>query len=225
MTSASVPASITRWAMASVSSRASGVPTGTSARSRMPATAPAGTPSTRTVRAASTGLSSTSQRPATRTATTARPQAASSHGRRRTAAARAANREREEASPLGDRFAPALGGRRRARGCCGAGSVGSVGWAGSSAGPGRRGGGRRRGRRGRRGQRPRAAASTAPPLPASASRRRISRTHHRHVTGTDRDHQVTGSHEGRARSARPGTTTATSALHPVVDPRRRPARR
>ena len=109
VTSASVPASITRWAMASVSSRASGVPTGTSARSRMAGTALAGTPSTRTVRAASTGLSSTSQMPATRTATTARPQAASSHGRRLTAAARAANREREEASPIGDRFAPASG--------------------------------------------------------------------------------------------------------------------
>ena len=61
-TSASVPLSITRRAMASVSRRARGVPTGTSARRRMSAATVAGTPSTRTVRAARTGLISTSQK-------------------------------------------------------------------------------------------------------------------------------------------------------------------
>src|SRR6476620_4601073 len=81
VTSARVAEAITRRAMARVSTRASGWPSGTFARAVMSATAAAGTPWTRTVRAARTGLNHTSQaRPASR-ATIPRLHAASSHAR------------------------------------------------------------------------------------------------------------------------------------------------
>src|SRR5450631_3072482 len=90
---------ITLPAIASVSTCARGTPIGTAARRTILETSPFGTPSTLTDLLTRAGLSSTSHTPPDTTArNTARP-AASNHGRRRTRAARAANRAREDRSP------------------------------------------------------------------------------------------------------------------------------
>src|SRR5450631_3022419 len=99
LTLASAAWRITLRAIALVSTFARGTPIGTAARRTILETSPGGTPSTLTDLVTSTGLSSTSHAPpATRARTTARA-AANIQGRRRTRAARASNRAREDGSP------------------------------------------------------------------------------------------------------------------------------
>ena len=215
MTSASVPASITRWAMASVSSRASGVPTGTSARSRMPATALVGTPSTRTVRAASTGLDLDQPE--------ARDEDRDDH--------QTPGGEEPRASPHGGgpRREPRAGGGQPARRPARTGGRAAGGAPGDAGAPGRSARSARSagpahppvpgaGAAGAGGVEPGQPGSPRtppwPPPPAGAG----SRAHHRHVTGTDRDHEVTGSHEGRHGRRGLGPRRDVVRLHPVVDP-------